>query len=135
MLRTLPALGLALSAIQGISAQDETTLPAVLDAGTIASLGNNSIFTRWRPISHFSAPAGWMNVRLSSSRPVKGFVLLTQLLGPMRHDVRSDKRSLSYHVPVASESYRLGYVFLNNWHETWLTGGRQHFLGVMIPTV
>lgn len=26
-------------------------------------MGNNSLFTRWRPSSHFLAPAGWMNVR------------------------------------------------------------------------
>ena len=24
-------------------------------------MGNNSLFTRWRPYSHFNAPAGWMN--------------------------------------------------------------------------
>ncbi|KAJ5690694.1 hypothetical protein N7462_005086 [Penicillium macrosclerotiorum] len=27
----------------------------------IEKLGNNSLFTRWRPTSHFLAPAGWMN--------------------------------------------------------------------------
>ncbi|ORY15821.1 sucrose-6-phosphate hydrolase [Clohesyomyces aquaticus] len=27
----------------------------------IESMGNNSLFTRWRPVSHFIAPAGWMN--------------------------------------------------------------------------
>jgi len=24
-------------------------------------MGNNSLFTRWRPHSHFIAPAGWQN--------------------------------------------------------------------------
>ena len=27
----------------------------------IESAGNNTLFTRWRPHSHFMAPAGWMN--------------------------------------------------------------------------
>jgi beta-fructofuranosidase len=25
------------------------------------AMGNNSLFTRWRPVAHFIAPAGWMN--------------------------------------------------------------------------
>lgn len=33
-----------------------------LTAETIQVLGNNSLFTRWRPTSHFIAPAGWLNV-------------------------------------------------------------------------
>lgn len=33
-----------------------------LTAETIEKMGNNSLFTRWRPSSHFLAPAGWMNV-------------------------------------------------------------------------
>ncbi|KAK4497369.1 hypothetical protein PRZ48_011820 [Zasmidium cellare] len=32
-----------------------------LMAESITSSGNNSLFTRWRPQSHFLAPAGWMN--------------------------------------------------------------------------
>ena len=32
-----------------------------LTADEISSMGNNSLFTRWRPYSHFNAPAGWMN--------------------------------------------------------------------------
>lgn len=62
MLRTVPLLSLLLSIIHGSNAQNASALPNVLDADTIASLGNNSLFTRWRPVSHFSAPAGWMNV-------------------------------------------------------------------------
>ena len=27
----------------------------------VASMGNNSLFTTWRPTSHFIAPAGWQN--------------------------------------------------------------------------
>ncbi|KAF2839524.1 glycoside hydrolase family 32 protein [Patellaria atrata CBS 101060] len=34
---------------------------AVLTAESISAMGNNSLFTRWRPIYHFQAPAGWMN--------------------------------------------------------------------------
>lgn len=33
-----------------------------LTADMIENMGNNSLFTRWRPSSHFLAPAGWMNV-------------------------------------------------------------------------
>lgn len=33
----------------------------------VEKMGNNSLFTRWRPYSHFSAPAGWMNVCLISN--------------------------------------------------------------------
>lgn len=32
-----------------------------LTAADISAGGNNSLFTRWRPTSHFLAPAGWMN--------------------------------------------------------------------------
>ena len=32
-----------------------------LTSSEISSMGNNSLFTRWRPYSHFNAPAGWMN--------------------------------------------------------------------------
>ncbi|KAF2260980.1 sucrose-6-phosphate hydrolase [Lojkania enalia] len=42
-------------------AAQNLTAPQNLDAPTIESLGNNSLFTRWRPRSHFIAPAGWMN--------------------------------------------------------------------------
>lgn len=33
----------------------------------VEKMGNNSLFTRWRPYSHFLAPAGWMNVCLFSN--------------------------------------------------------------------
>ena len=33
----------------------------VLTAHEVRQMGNNSLFTRWRPYSHFNAPAGWMN--------------------------------------------------------------------------
>ncbi len=33
----------------------------VLTAHEVRSMGNNSLFTRWRPYSHVNAPAGWMN--------------------------------------------------------------------------
>lgn len=38
-----------------------------LDADMISSMGNNTLFTRWRPTSHVLAPAGWMNVRVFES--------------------------------------------------------------------
>lgn len=34
---------------------------SALSAESISAMGNNSLFTRWRPQSHFIAPAGWMN--------------------------------------------------------------------------
>lgn len=33
-----------------------------LTAESIQQMGNNTLFERWRPTSHFLAPAGWMNV-------------------------------------------------------------------------
>lgn len=32
-----------------------------LTVDEVDAMGNNSLFTRWRPHSHFMAPAGWMN--------------------------------------------------------------------------
>jgi beta-fructofuranosidase len=34
----------------------------VLTSAMIENMGNNTLFERWRPYSHFCAPAGWMNV-------------------------------------------------------------------------
>ncbi|KAF2660606.1 glycoside hydrolase family 32 protein [Lophiostoma macrostomum CBS 122681] len=51
-------LAVLLASLAGTNAQG---LPDNLDAATVQTLGNNSLFTRWRPTSHFSAPAGWMN--------------------------------------------------------------------------
>ena len=45
------------SPLNGRSSQSCTPLTA----HEINSMGNNSLFTRWRPTSHFIAPAGWMN--------------------------------------------------------------------------
>ncbi|KAF2738020.1 Arabinanase/levansucrase/invertase [Polyplosphaeria fusca] len=47
-------LSLMLCALPGVMGQN-------LDASMIESMSNNSLFTRWRPTSHFIAPAGWMN--------------------------------------------------------------------------
>ena len=33
-----------------------------LTVDQIDGMANNTLFTRWRPTSHFLAPAGWMNV-------------------------------------------------------------------------
>lgn len=53
MMRPSSALFLAAYAA-GTLAQDLTTTQ-------IGFMGNNSLFTRWRPTSHVIAPAGWMN--------------------------------------------------------------------------
>ncbi|KAI7361271.1 glycoside hydrolase family 32 protein [Hortaea werneckii] len=34
---------------------------SMITSEDIESAGNNTLFTRWRPHSHFMAPAGWMN--------------------------------------------------------------------------
>lgn len=44
-----------------LSAMGAQALGQTLTASIIESMGNNSLFTRWRPTSHFLAPAGWMN--------------------------------------------------------------------------
>lgn len=48
-------LGLAASAAQAQGS------PQRLTAAEIMSMGNNTLFDRWRPRSHFIAPSGWMN--------------------------------------------------------------------------
>lgn len=64
MLWSLSALGFMLGALPSTRANytNGTAELENLDAATIESLGNNTLFTRWRPTSHFMAPAGWMNV-------------------------------------------------------------------------
>jgi beta-fructofuranosidase len=47
---------------QNSSQPQELQLPAILTAEYIETLGNNSLFLRWRPTFHFISPAGWMNV-------------------------------------------------------------------------
>ncbi|QIX00844.1 hypothetical protein AMS68_006361 [Peltaster fructicola] len=34
---------------------------SALTAADVRAAGNNSLFTRWRPYSHFNAPSGWQN--------------------------------------------------------------------------
>ena len=60
MLWAIQVLGFMLSTIPNSRAQSSSNLDN-LDASMIESLGNNTLFTRWRPVSHFIAPAGWMN--------------------------------------------------------------------------
>lgn len=69
MIRSLPILGALLSSLPLTIAQNDSQpsnlqLPDVLTADYITSLGNNSLFLRWRPTYHFISPAGWMNVSL-----------------------------------------------------------------------
>jgi len=58
MFRSLPLLSIALGSLSAVGAQE---VPAVLTADILEGLGNNTLFTRWRPTYHFSAPAGWLN--------------------------------------------------------------------------
>lgn len=58
MFRSTPLVSLALGTLSSVYAQE---LPAVLTEEIIEGLGNNTLFTRWRPNYHFSAPAGWLN--------------------------------------------------------------------------
>ncbi|KAF2501800.1 Arabinanase/levansucrase/invertase [Lophium mytilinum] len=53
-MRATNLLSLVLGTLGIVSAQ-------TLEASTIEAMGNNSLFTRWRPIAHFLPPAGWMN--------------------------------------------------------------------------
>lgn len=55
----IPLFSLALGAFPSAMAQD--ALPDVLTAEIIDSLGNNTLFNRWRPTYHFISPAGWLN--------------------------------------------------------------------------
>ncbi|KAH8727231.1 glycosyl hydrolase-like proteins family 32 superfamily [Phaeosphaeriaceae sp. PMI808] len=66
MLWSIPLLSFVLGALPHSSAQSytdshELQLPAVLTADYIKTLGNNTLFLRWRPAYHFISPAGWMN--------------------------------------------------------------------------
>ncbi|KAF2007732.1 glycoside hydrolase family 32 protein [Amniculicola lignicola CBS 123094] len=60
MLWAVSMLSVLLASLKTTNAQN-TTIPAVLDASMIESMGNNSLFMKWRPTSRFIAPAGWMN--------------------------------------------------------------------------
>ncbi|KAF2707392.1 glycoside hydrolase family 32 protein [Pleomassaria siparia CBS 279.74] len=64
MLWPISALGFMLSTLPSILATNSTTNGTSsenLTADLIMSMGNNTLFNRWRPTSHFIAPAGWMN--------------------------------------------------------------------------
>ncbi|KAF2150867.1 glycoside hydrolase family 32 protein [Myriangium duriaei CBS 260.36] len=59
---SLPAVLLTASLATVSLAQDLTD-------DIVNNLGNNTLFTRWRPTSHFIAPAGWMNASLLLCMP------------------------------------------------------------------
>jgi beta-fructofuranosidase len=60
---SLAVLSFVLGSVPSVTAQNSSTqLPDVLTADIVQSLGNNTLFNRWRPTYHFIAPAGWMNV-------------------------------------------------------------------------
>ncbi|CAO2656179.1 Nn.00g049820.m01.CDS01 [Neocucurbitaria sp. VM-36] len=63
MLWSIPLVSLALGCLPFARAQNntESELAAILTTDIIEGLGNNSLFTRWRPTYHFLSPAGWMN--------------------------------------------------------------------------
>ena len=71
MFWSIPVLTLALAYPPSARAQNDTAseLPAILTTDIIEGLGNNSLFTRWRPTYHFISPAGWMNVRSTIVEP------------------------------------------------------------------
>lgn len=63
MMKSLTSLGAALLAASPVAlAQDSYgSQCSSIDADEIRSMGNNTLFTRWRPYSHVNAPAGWLN--------------------------------------------------------------------------
>jgi beta-fructofuranosidase len=70
MIRSRHILSVLLGSLPFAIAQNNSQpagppLPDVLTADYIATLGNNSLFLRWRPTYHFISPAGWMNVGLA----------------------------------------------------------------------
>lgn len=54
-----------------LGAAISTAWGQTLTVEMIEKMGNNSLFTRWRPFSHFLAPSGWMNVQLFRPNPGK----------------------------------------------------------------
>lgn len=71
MLWSTSLLSLVLGALPYSRAQysSGSQLPFALTSDYIHTLGNNSLFTRWRPTYHFISPAGWMNVRIPLTGP------------------------------------------------------------------
>jgi beta-fructofuranosidase len=68
MMKSLTSLGAAILAATPVAlAQDGygsnggDSQCLSIDADEIRAMGNNSLFTRWRPYSHVNAPAGWLN--------------------------------------------------------------------------
>lgn len=49
------------SAAASSSAGSQQQTCDMLTAAEVEAMGNNTLFNRWRPRSHFLAPAGWMN--------------------------------------------------------------------------
>ena len=86
----------------GVGAHAQKDLDPSVD---LDSLGNNTLFTQWRPRYHFSAPAGWMNVR-----PLHDHPLPTSLThpGPLRRLLRPSHRPLPPNVPMAPLPRALG---------------------------
>jgi hypothetical protein len=85
-----------LGAVLGVTVS--TVWGQALTVDMIEQMGNNSLFTRWRPFSHFLAPAGWMNVPnfLHNS---KNDLIISKITnnfpGPLWAAVRSRSRPLS----------------------------------------
>lgn len=80
------SLGLGLLSFAKAQNDSASDLPAVLTTDIIDGLGNNSLFTRWRPTYHFIAPAGWLNV--SSGCTLSLFSLCSLVYtGPLWYDV------------------------------------------------
>ncbi|GJC81526.1 levanase [Colletotrichum liriopes] len=51
----------AIASLAAIAVPASATVPATLTPEYLATAGNSSLFTRWRPRSHYLSPHSWMN--------------------------------------------------------------------------
>ncbi|CAI0650732.1 unnamed protein product, partial [Colletotrichum noveboracense] len=51
----------AIASLGAIAVPAAATVPTTLTPEYLATAGNNTLFTRWRPRSHFLGPHSWMN--------------------------------------------------------------------------
>ncbi|KAK1978623.1 glycosyl hydrolase [Colletotrichum cereale] len=51
----------AIASLAAIAVPVAADVPAIITPEYLATAGNNSLFTRWRPRSHYIAPHSWMN--------------------------------------------------------------------------
>ena len=53
----------------------------------LAELPINSLFTKWRPTYHFTAPRGWLNVRSLFTSNCARLLLILLSIGPLWSNV------------------------------------------------